>query len=390
MSKIKNIAAYKILDSRGEWTIETKITLDNNIISIASVPQGKSIGSFEAKSLPPDKAIESIEKNIAPLLIGKDPEDQNEIDGVMIQADNTKDKSVLGANSILGISLNCARAASRTLNIPIWKYLASKYNLSANSNPRLFLNVINGGLHAGNNLKFQEYIIIPKGKSISDSIDTGVRVYQNVKKYLVENFGQSASGLGDEGGFSPNFSNEAEPFEILKKIIEEETEGEVDFGLDAAANNININSSELTSIYKTMSARFNIYYLEDLYGEENFKDFSNFKKEIGEDTIIAGDDLTATNTERMKIAKEKECINGTIIKPNQIGTLSETMDAIKLAKKWGWKTIVSHRSGETNDDFIVDLALGSGADGIKIGSPARGERIAKYNRLLQIEREELN
>ncbi|MEK7559654.1 MAG: phosphopyruvate hydratase [Patescibacteria group bacterium] len=391
MAKIKNIRAHKILDSRGEWTIETEISLDNGIISRASVPQGKSVGSFEAKSVLPDKAIESIEKTITPMLIGRSPEDQHEIDDLMISADNTPDKSNLGANSILGISLNCARTASLASNIPLWKYLASKFDLSANTNPKLFLNVINGGLHAGNNLRFQEYLIIPKGETLDDSVNIGVNVYQAVKKYLIKNLGASASNLGDEGGFAPNFPNELAPFEILEKVIKEEgLEEKIDFGIDAAANSIKSNSHELAPIYNEMKKRFNIYYLEDPYKENEFKNFSKIKGEIGETTIIAGDDLTTTNVIRMKKAKEQDCINGIIIKPNQIGTLSETIEAIKLAKEWGWKVIVSHRSGETNDDFIIDLALGSGADGIKTGAPARGERIAKFNRLLQMQREELN
>ena len=391
MPKIKKIRAYKILDSRGEWTIETDVVLDNGIVSKASVPQGKSIGSFEAFSVPADTAIRNISEKIEQSLLGMDIENQEEIDKKMIDLDGTDNKSNLGANSILGVSLGCARAAALSLNVPVWKYLRSKYEFKENNNPRLFLNVINGGLHAGNNLKFQEYIIIPKGKNLTESVELGVSIYQAVKKYLIKNLGKSVSGLGDEGGFAPNFSNDLEPFEILKRVIEDEgLSDKFDLGMDAAASNVDSPAQELIKTYGEIKNKFNVLYLEDLFGEEDFENFSKLKESIGSNTIIAGDDLTTTNIERMKTAKEKDSINGIIIKPNQIGTLTETIKAIKLAKEWGWFVIASHRSGETNDDFIVDLALGTGADGIKIGAPARGERVAKFNRILEIEREYLS
>lgn len=391
MAKIKSIKAHKILDSRGEWTIETEITLDNGITSQASVPQGKSIGSFEAKSAIPDDAVKNINEKIAPSLLGVEVEKQEEIDGKMIALDGTKDKSNLGANSILGVSLGCARAAAVSADLPLWKYLESKYGLKSNANPRLLLNVINGGLHAGNNLKFQEYMIIPKGKNLTESVDLGVTAYQAVKKYLIKELGASASNLGDEGGCAPYFPNELAPFEVLMKVIASEgLSDRIDLGMDAAASNVDSSSLELSKIYKDIKSKFNIFYLEDPFGEDDFENFAKLKESIGENTIITGDDLTTTNMERMKTAKEKSSINGIIIKPNQIGTLTETIQAIKLAKEWGWSTIVSHRSGETNDNFIIDLAIGAGADGIKIGAPARGERIAKFNRILEIERDELS
>lgn len=390
MAKISKIRAYKILDSRGEWTIETEITLDNGIVSKASVSQGKSIGSFEAHSVSPDTAIKNISEKIEQSLLGIDIEKQEEIDGRMISLDGTDNKSNLGANSILGVSLGCARAAALSLNVPIWKYLKEKYEFKENPNPRIFLNVINGGLHAGNNLKFQEYIIIPKGKNLTESVELGVSAYQAVKKYLMNNLGASASGLGDEGGFAPNFPNDFTPFEILQEVIKDEGfSDKFDLGMDAAATNVDSSTAELTKIYGEMRNKFNVFYLEDVFGENDFEGFSKLKESIGKDTIIAGDDLTTTNTERMKEAMEKGSINGIIIKPNQIGTLTETVAAIKLAKEWGWFVIVSHRSGETNDSFIVDLAIGTGADGIKIGAPARGERVAKLNRILEIERDGL-
>lgn len=391
MPKIKKIRAYKILDSRGEWTIEAEISLDNGIISKACVPQGKSIGSFEAHSVSPDAAVKNISEKIEQSLLGIDIENQEEIDKRMIDLDGTDNKSNLGANSILGVSIGCIRAAALSLNVPVWKYLREKYVFKENGNSRLFLNVINGGLHAGNNLRFQEYMIIPKGKDLTESVGLGVSVYQAVKKYLIENMGKNTSGLGDEGGFAPNFSNDFEPFEILKKVIEDEgLSDKFDLGMDAAASNIDASGHELTEIYKEIKSKFNVFYLEDVFAEDDFDNFSKLKQDIGKNTIIAGDDLTTTNIERMKKAMERESINGIIIKPNQIGTLTETIAAIKLAKEYGWFTVVSHRSGETNDDFIVDLAIGAGADGIKIGAPARGERTAKYNRILETEREYLS
>lgn len=391
MPKIQKIRAYKILDSRAEWTIEAEITLDNGIIAKACVPQGKSIGSFEAHSVPPDTAVKNISEKIEQSLLGIDIEKQEEIDSRMISLDGTDNKSNLGANSMLGISLGCIRAAALTLNVPVWKYLRSRYGLKTNDNPRLFLNIINGGLHAGNNLRFQEYMIIPRGNNLTESVELGVLVYQEVKKYLVKNFGTIASGIGDEGGFAPNFSNDSEPFEILKKVTEDNVRSDkFDLGMDAAASNVNSSVEELIKTYTEIKNKFNILYLEDVFKENDFENFSKLKELIGENTIIAGDDLTTTNIGRMKVAREKGSINGIIIKPNQIGTLTETVEAIKLAKEWGWFVLVSHRSGETNDDFIVDLALGIGADGIKIGAPARGERTAKFNRILEIEREYLS
>ena len=239
----------------------------------------------------------------------------------------------------------------------------------------------------GNNLDFQEYMIIPQTESYRQSVEASVAIYQRMKKYLIEHLGAGASNLGDEGGCAPYFPNALAPFEILAKAIQRvDLPLKILFGLDAAANNIKKSSAELTKSYKDMIDKFSLFYLEDPYKEQEFEDFSALLKKTSSLTI-AGDDLTATNISRIQKACEQSCINGVVIKPNQIGTLSETLDAVRTARKCGYSIVVSHRSGETNDSFIADFAVGVAADYLKSGAPSRGERVAKYNRLSAIETE---
>jgi enolase len=387
MPKISSITARRILDSRGEWTIEATVKLGNRISATASVPQGKSTGSYEASYVTPDKAVKNIKTIISPKLKGLDIQNQKKIDETLIKLAG-KNKSRLGANATLAVSFACARAAAASRKIALWQYIRRKTSLKIprSQKPRLFINVINGGMHAGNNLKFQEYMIIPKAPNIEQAVSIGTKMYQALKDFLSLTRGPQAINIGDEGGFAPNFKDALEPFAVLKKVAARfGFQSKIDFGLDAAASNTNLSKQKLSALYQKMSKKYNLFYLEDPFDENDFKSFTTLKTLIGAKTKIVGDDLTVTNIERMKQAHEEKSINGIIIKPNQIGTLSETLEAVRMARYWKWLVVVSHRSGETNDDFISDLAWATGADGIKLGSPARGERILKYNRLLEIE-----
>ncbi len=388
--KIKSIKARPELDSRGEWTIEVRLKLQNGIKSVASVPQGKSCGLSEAVYVSPKIAIKNIEKIISPALNGIHAGNQNFIDHCLTKLDGTKNKSKLGANATLGVSVAAAKAAALSQGIPLWKHIAHllEYKRTKDYFPKLFINVVNGGLHAKNNLDFQEYLIIPKSKNITESVKVGLTLYKNLGAYLGKHFGKGATGLGDEGGFAPNLDDNLEPFRILTHIAKVgHLQNKIQFGLDVAASNIKKSPAELFKLYTQLKSKYKLHYLEDPFKEKDFKNFAKLEALIGKNTLVCGDDLTTTNVELMKKARVAKSINSIIIKPNQIGTLTETLAAIEQAKKWGWKVVVSHRSGETQDDFIADLAYGSYAYGLKLGAPARGERIAKYNRLLEINQE---
>jgi enolase len=397
---IKNITASQILDSRGEPTIEVRLKLKNGISVAAAVPQGKSKGSFEAHYVSPEAAVRNVKKIIAPKLKRFDVTRQRNIDSLLTELDGTPTKSRLGANAILGVSIACAKAGAAAKNIPLWKYIGRLFGSNAQAaggavivkkekaaKPRLYINMINGGLHAGNNLRFQEYLVIPKAKNFSEAEEIAADIYQSLKDNLEKNKGKNAVNVGDEGGFAPNFKDALEPFVVIDRVARMVgLRGKIDFGLDAAANDAGINKKELVDLYKSMIKKFGLLYLEDPLPENDFKGFAALRKELPRHVLVAGDDLTVTNLERMEAAHDAGSINALIVKPNQIGTITESIDAVRKARGWGWKVVASHRSGETNDDFIADFAVGVHADGFKLGAPARGERIAKYNRLLEIEK----
>jgi enolase len=364
--------------------------MDDGRSVVASVPQGKSTGTHEARVVTAEIAVKNTEKILAPLLIGKDVSAQKEIDEAMARADGTPDKRNIGANAILGVSIAVARAGALSRGVPLWRHISALSDLSARADamPRLFINVINGGLHAGNNLDFQEYLVIPKAKKVSESIRIGTVIYRALGDYLAKTKGKSALNLGDEGGYAPDFKNNAEPFLVLEKIAKSlKLRQKIDFGMDAAGSDVRDNEKKLASFYKGLKKKYDLFYLEDPFGEEAFDRFTELRATLGKGTFIAGDDLTTTNTTRMRVAHGHGSANAVIIKPNQIGTVSEALQAVRLARTYGWAVVASHRSGETNDDFIADFACGVGADGLKLGAPARGERVAKYNRLLAIESE---
>lgn len=385
--KIQQIEARIILDSRGEKTVEVSITAGDQRAT-AACPQGKSRGSGEAVFRPAAEAVMNIQEEIVDVLIGRSVFDQIGIDKAMIELDGTDDKSRLGANAILPVSLALAKVAAKVKGQQLWRYLRELSATTSNDSPRLLVNLINGGLHAGNDLMFQEYLAILPGSKMTEAVNNSTRLYKKLGEKLVEQFGPTAINLGDEGGFAPLCSQDEEPFKLIMETADDL--GLVDtitVGLDAAADNLSKNDEELIEFYHHLVETYPLEYLEDPFQEDKPESFSQLKNEIGNGVLIVGDDLTVTNPERLVQPEITTAINGVIVKPNQIGSLSETLEAIKLTQAANWAVIISHRSGETNDDFIADLAFGVGAWGIKLGSPARGERVAKYNRLLAIDQE---
>ncbi len=391
MSKIISLDAKTISDSHRESTVEVNLKIDSGISVSASVPQGRSRGSFEAPYLKAGEAVAKIKNEISPALKNKEFNSQKELDGFLIGLDGSFFKANLGANAILAVSLAYARAASRQKGIPLWQYIRELTDdktyrtYRSYKMPRLLVNIIGGGLHAKNNLNFQEYLIIPKTRDAGEALEISKKIYKTTGDILRDKFGEVS--LGDEEEFAPVLNSNEEPFAVIKEAARQAgIDGQIDFGLDAAASNVKKKSEELFEAYRLFKNKYGLFYLEDPFAEEDYADFAKILAEFGENTLVAGDDLTTTNVTRMEIARQQKSINSVIIKPNQIGSLTETIEAIKRAKEWGWAIIVSHRASETRDDFIADLAFGVGADGLKAGAPAAAERLAKYERLAEIEK----
>ncbi len=413
-SKIKSIKAREILDSRGEPTVEAELETNLGIFR-ASVPSGASKGKYEAKELRDggkrycgkgvSKAIKNVNEIIAPKLKGKDPTKQKEIDQLMIELDGTKDKSNLGANAILAVSIATCRAGAVAKCIPLGKYIfelrdpASLRGRVSWSLPIPCFNIIEGGIHAGNKLALQEFMIVPEQKSFSENLQAGKEIYHILKDILRKFLGREATNVGDEGGFAPPIKQTKQALDLIIKAVKKANyQNKIKIGLDCAATQFYkdkkyqlegavFTKQGLLAFYKDLVKNYPIIFLEDPFSEEDWQGFQEITKKLGEKITIVGDDLLTTNIERIKQAQDKKACSGLILKPNQIGTITETLKAAKLAKSFKWKIIVSHRSGDTCDDFISDLAVGIGADFIKSGAPARGERVAKYNRLLRIEQE---
>ena len=401
MSKIKLIIAREIADSRGNPTVEVEVETDKGSFK-ASVPSGASTGKNEALELRDidskgvNVAIANVNEIIAPKIKGKNPENQKEIDKLMIQLDGTENKSKLGANAILGVSMAVCRAGAASKKIPLYKHLAElAENKSSLFVPLPMFNILNGGRHAKNNLDIQEFIIIPKKKTIAENLVVCNDIFNKLKNVIKNQFGEDCLELGDEGGFAPPISSTEKALFLLGGA----TDGHADvkFALDCAASEFYKNGkyilegkelirSQMLEFYTDLIERFSIISIEDPFADDDWQGFKEITKKLS-DKIIIGDDLTTTNIKLIKEARNKEAINGVLIKPNQIGTVTETIEAINMTKSFGWKTAVSHRSGETMDDFIADLAVGTGANFLKAGSPAKEERMVKYQRLLQIEKE---
>jgi enolase len=408
-NKIKSIKAREILDSRGNPTVEVELETNEGIF-FASVPSGASVGKYEAIELRDGgkryqgkgvlRAVKNVNEVIAPKLIGKDPKNQKEIDQLMIELDGTKNKSKLGANAILPVSMAICRAGARAKNLTLYQYIAELVeNRSLLILPLACFNIINGGVHAGNDLDFQEFMICPQKISFSENLRIATEIYHKLREILAKKYGKLATNLGDEGGFAPPIGFPEQAIELILEVIKKlNYEKEIKLILDVASSQffeggkykmkIGIFTREdLLRYYQNLIKNYSIFGLEDPFAEDDFDSWKFLRSKLDSQILIIGDDLIATNPERIKLAKENGLCNAMILKINQIGTVTEALEAAKLAKDFGWKIMVSHRSGETNDDFISDLAVGISADFIKAGAPARGERIAKYNRLLKIEEE---
>ena len=413
---ITRIHAREILDSRGNPTIETEVTVETETTgkkstARAAPPSGASTGEFEAIELRDggeryggngvQQAVENVNTRIAKALIGRNVLRQENLDALMLELDGTENKGSLGANAILSVSLACAKAAAKALQMPLYRYVGG---VNAVTIPVPMMNILNGGAHSDNNLDVQEFMILPIG---ADSITEGIRwcaeVYHHLKK-LLKNRGLSVA-VGDEGGFAPNIANEEEAIQLIMEAI---TKAGYSCGrgkqfmisLDAAASEWKGNApgeyylpksgkryttDELIVHWEKMIRRFPIYSIEDPLDEEDWDGWKRLTEKVGDKVILVGDDLFVTNPVRLNKGISMGCGNAILIKPNQIGTLSETMEAIRMAKEHGYETIMSHRSGETEDTTIADLSVGLGSDLIKTGAPCRGERTAKYNRLIRIE-----
>lgn len=413
---ITRIHAREILDSRGNPTIETEVTVETETTgkkstARAAAPSGASTGEFEAIELRDggeryggngvQQAVENVNTRIAKALIGRNVLRQENLDALMLELDGTENKGSLGANAILSVSLACAKAAAKALQMPLYRYVGG---VNAVTILVPMMNILNGGAHSDNNLDVQEFMILPIG---ADSITEGIRwcaeVYHHLKK-LLKNRGLSVA-VGDEGGFAPNIANEEEAIQLIMEAI---TKAGYSCGrgkqfmisLDAAASEWKGNApgeyylpksgkryttDELIVHWEKMIRRFPIYSIEDPLDEEDWDGWKRLTEKVGDKVILVGDDLFVTNPVRLNKGISMGCGNAILIKPNQIGTLSETMEAIRMAKEHGYETIMSHRSGETEDTTIADLSVGLGSDLIKTGAPCRGERTAKYNRLIRIE-----
>ena len=418
MSVIQSIQAIQIIDSRGTPTVSCKVTLENGIYATSMVPSGASTGSREALELRDgneaylgkgvSKAVANIHEIIAPALIGMDVTNQQDIDEKMLALDGTSSKSKLGANAILGVSLAVLDAGSKALELPLYKYINQVFDHINGEKPKMqmptpMLNIINGGEHADNNIDIQEFMIMPVGASnFSQAMQWATEIYSDLKGIL--NTKGLSTSVGDEGGFAPNLQSNQEAIELIIQAIQNNnlTEGrDVGIALDCAASefykngsynlegeSIKLNSSEFTNYLSELTHKYPILSIEDAMDESDFEGWKNLTKALGDKCQLVGDDLFVTNVVELQRGIDDSLANSILIKFNQIGTITETMKTIYLGNKNGFKSIISHRSGETEDSIIADLCVGLGTGQIKTGAPCRSDRVAKYNRLLWIEAEE--
>ncbi len=411
--KIKSVLAREILDSRGQPTVEVSLSLEGGLEASASVPSGTSVGLYEAKELRDGdtrryfgqgvlKAVAKVNEEIAPKLIGQDVFLQAEIDRQLIELDGSPDKRRLGANSVLAASLACARAGAKASGQELFSYLASAYGFAAPGRlPVPIFNIFNGGVHADTNLDFQEFHVIPKRQSVAEMVRLGAEIFARLGREL-----RSAgydSDVGTEGGYAPDIDSSLEAIELIlaaasrtgykagedfwlgvdvgASLLYDQEKRRYVFPLDRAF----FSADNLIGLYSEWLKKYPFLYIEDGLDQDAWEDWRTLTAELGGKLVLAGDDFFATNPERLSRGLSEKAANAIIIKPNQAGTLTEAVDCLKLAQKHGYKVIVSHRSGETNDDFIADLAVAASAEYLKAGSLSRGERLAKYNRLMAIE-----
>ena len=408
---ITDVYAREILDSRGNPTVEVEVLAGENIYGRASVPSGASTGQFEAvelrdgedryRGLGVTRAVDNVNTKIAPEIIGVNVFEQTEIDSIMLKLDGTANKSNLGANATLGVSMAAARAAANALNIPLYRYLGGA---SAMKMPVPIMNILNGGKHADNTVDFQEFMIMPVGACcFKEGLRMCAEIYHTLKKILKEENLNTA--VGDEGGFAPNLKDAKETLQYIVKAIEKagyKAGEDVAITLDVAASELYNkefkkyvfegedairSAEELVDYYEMLIAEFPIISIEDPMDEEDWEGWDLMTKRLGSKVQLVGDDLFVTNTERLRKGIDRKVANAILIKVNQIGTLTEAFAAIELAKTSGYRNIISHRSGETEDSIIADIAVAFNAGQIKTGAPCRSERVAKYNQLLRIEEE---
>ena len=416
MAKIIDVKAREILDSRGNPTVEVDMVTEDGTFR-AMVPSGASTGIHESLELRDGdssrylgkgvlNAVGNVTSVLGPLVAGMDPTDQRAIDQKMIASDGTKNKSRLGANAILAVSMAACRAGAAAKKVPLYQHIADIAGVKQFIMPVPSFNVINGGSHAGNRLAMQEFMILPTGAAnIREAVRIGSEVYHALKKVIREKYGIDAVNVGDEGGFAPNIQDNLEGLELLRNAISSAGyEGVVEIAMDVAASEFYSGGSydldfknpksdgtlrktgnELIGMYEGFIEKYKVVSIEDPFDQDDWENYALMTGKV--DIQVVGDDLLVTNPERIKIAIEKKAVNALLLKVNQIGSVSESIDAWKIAKDAGWGVMVSHRSAETEDSFIADLVVGLGAGQIKTGAPCRGERLAKYNQLMRIEEE---
>ncbi|MBQ8892666.1 MAG: phosphopyruvate hydratase [Bacilli bacterium] len=404
--KIKNVIGREIIDSRGNPTVEVDVILENGVMGRASVPSGASTGIREALELRDgetrylgkgvEKAVSNVNGPLRDLVIGMDAANQKELDYAMIKLDGTETKSKFGANAILGVSMAAMKASANNLGMPLYKYIGNGKNL-----PRPMMNIINGGSHADNKLDFQEFMIIPIRDTIKERIRVGAEVFHNLKKVLNEK--GLSTGVGDEGGFAPDLNSNREGFELIIEAIKRagyKPGIDVSLAIDVAASEFFENgkynlkgegriltTDELIDYYEELVNTYPIISIEDPVDENDWEGFTKITAKLGDRIQLVGDDLFVTNKKCLQMGIDKRAGNAILLKVNQIGTITETLETIELARSHGYKTIISHRSGETEDTTIAHLAVGLDLEQIKTGSMSRTDRICKYNELLRIEEE---
>ncbi len=408
MALIEAVGAREILDSRGNPTIEVEVLLEDGVVARAAVPSGASTGAFEAYELRDGdkaryggkgvlKAVDAVLDELGPAIEGFDAADQRLIDAELIELDGTDNKKRLGANAILGVSLAVAKAAADSADLPLFRYLGGP---NAHTLPVPLMNIINGGAHADTALDIQEFMVVPLGaESFSEGLRWGTEVYHALKGEL-KKAGQN-TGLGDEGGFAPNLPGARAALDFIIKAIENagfKPGTDIALGLDVAATEFysdgkyafekqSLSAAQLTEFFVALVADYPLATIEDPLSEDDWEGYAHFTAELGDRVQIVGDDLFVTNPVRLKRGIDEKSANSILVKVNQIGTLTETLDAVSMAQRAGYTAIISHRSGETEDTTIADLAVATDAGQIKTGAPARSDRVAKYNQLLRIEEE---
>lgn len=406
--KIELVQGFEVLDSRGNPTVAAKVICENGEEGFAVSPSGASTGMYEAHELRDGdntrymgkgvtKAVDNINNKISNLLKDKCVFNQREIDEIMIKADNTENKSHLGANAMLAVSLACAKAAANCKKMPLYKYLGG---VNAASLPRPMMNILNGGAHAANNIDIQEFMIIPdSAKNFAEGLRICAEIYHNLGKILKDN--NLSSGVGDEGGFAPNLDSDEAAIELILQAVEKAGySGKIKLALDVASSewytdskytlpkrDKTMTAEQLIEYYSELVSKYPIISIEDGLSENDWEGWQKLTKKLGDKLQLVGDDLFVTNPKRLEMGFEKKVANAVLVKPNQIGTLTETLKVIRMAQRKGYAAVISHRSGESEDTTIADIAVATNAGQIKTGAPCRTDRVAKYNRLLMIEGE---